>query len=238
MKIKLSVCILILFLGFKSLNAQNTDSTKKESDQDIYESAKVALKYQFFSPVRGFVGLSGEIAVNNNINFEIGTNLIGLGGVTPMNYYDFSTFKDYNERGIGFRFGAKFRIKSTNKFEGNRKAFQGPYFNLEMLLNSYKFSYSAFDANSNPTLYSGKVALFGTLGQMGYQHVFHDRLLLDFSLGYGYGLTNTSNVDPIPDSTPGFQKQAPPGNHRFQHGLSLLSENLAFTSQFKIGYIF
>lgn len=245
MKIKLSVCILILFLGFKSLNAQNMDSTKKENNTEIYDAAKWGLKYHFFSPGKGFVGLSAEIAVNNNINFEIGTNLIGLGIIRPNNYYAFDRYENYTEKGVGFRFGAKFRIKSTNVFTGNRKAFQGPYFSLEMLLNSYKYSFNQYDQNLNVIPQSGNVALFATLGQMGYQHVFHERLLLDFSLGYGYAIPSVRDATPLIGNDP---NQGPnpvvttgerPGEHRFQHGLNLFSgSNLAFTSQFKIGYIF
>lgn len=158
-----------------------------------------SIKFDFFSPLRGSVGLSFEAGLNNFIALDIE---VGFIGIKPDHINVYKNYNDY----LGGYFTAAPRIYF--KKDENLSNFRGAYFKPEILFNYFSYERQELLYNSRYETYefsplTGTDISLALIACSGIQWVLSDFLIFDtwFGIGYGANWINEENDLPIADQS-------------------------------------
>lgn len=205
-------------LKIKYENGEEQEFVNEMYDKNSYADNRLnAIKIHPFSPLYTSLTVSYERSVKAGQSYEGTLGFIGLGfdmlNIDPL--------------GVYAKFGYKFIKNPDFYLRGMRYAhlLKGTYFKPEIALsvcsyNKIPFDYSSTSSNIKQAAISSAILL-----NFGKQWVFNNRFAVDFSIGFGYGLTNIDKDD--------FSGMVS------QYGFSVEpNTGIAYTSNFKVAYLF
>lgn len=207
-------------LKIKYENGQEQTFINEMYDKNSYADNHLnAIKIHPFSPLYSCLTVSYERSVKAGQSYEGTLGIVGI-GLNLMNV---------DPVGVYGKFGYKFIKNPDYYLRGMRYAhlLKGTYFKPEIALSAYSYNKTNVDyLNYSTTTTVRQNTISGALLlNFGKQWVFDNRFAVDFSMGIGYGFTTLKN-DGIFGSV-------------YQYGFSVEpSSGLAFTSNFKIAYLF
>jgi hypothetical protein len=199
-------------------NGEEQTFVNEMYSKNSYSGNKLnAIKFHFFSPLYDYLSVSYEHSL------KVGQSIEGTLGVIGIGYDP----DQVNPEGVFAKVGYKF-IKSPDFYlRGMRYAhlLKGTYFKPEIALASYSFNQNlSINPTSSPerqSVFSGALLL-----NVGKQWVFDNRFAVDFSVGFGYGIKNQSK-----ESDTFFGSTS-------QYGFCVANNGFAWTSNFKVAYLF
>lgn len=205
--------------------------TEELNDPKTYADApKNILKIRLLSPLTGAASFYYERSLSNTKSFEGGIAIIGLG----------SDINSDNQRGVVLRGGYKFMRSPSyyTRYMGPPTLMNGPYFKPEIAFAQYavdRFAVVTTTSNGMTMSILSKqrisVTALAALFNFGYQWVISNSFVIDYSLGAGYGFSQTS----LPTNDIFLEMQNL--NHYGFWGASR-SSSLTLTAAFKLGYLF
>lgn len=189
--------------------------------QPIYsDSSKIrALKFDFFSPINGCLGLSLETVKTKVFSFDIDGGFIGM---NLGDYYYYDSF-------VGAYGGAGFRFYFSSAYKKNRNysILEGVYIKPSLSLCYYQYTKELVDL---PNI-KGKDFSISQFIYFGTQSTAFEVLVFDFWFGFGYGKNWISENNPNSEVTYN------DGFHDFGH-IQPGDSPLLFDAGFSLGYIF
>ena len=205
-------------LKIKYQNGEEQVFLNEMYDKNSYADNRLnAIKIHPFSPLYTSLALSYERSVKAGQSYEGTLGFIGLGlnmlNVDPL--------------GVYAKFGYKFIKNPDFYLRGMRYAhlLKGTYFKPEVALSMYSYNKMQFDYTSSASKVRQAAISSAILLNFGKQWVFDNRFAVDFSVGFGYGLTNIEK-----DDLSGMLSQ---------YGFSVEpNTGFAYTSNFKLAYLF
>jgi len=204
------VLIFFLLIFYSILNAQPSDSdtTKRHS-----------IKFDFFSPVNGCLGLSLETVKSKVFSYDVEAGFIGM---NLGDYYYYDSFV-----GAYGGFGFRFYLTSENKRTKDYKIFEGVYLKPSLSLNYFYYTKGQIGLED----ITGADFSISQFVYFGDQVPVFDVMVFDFWFGLGYGKNWISEKNPDSDFIYN------DGFHDFGH-IQLGDSPLLFDAGFSIGYIF
>ncbi len=204
-------------LKIKYQNGEEQAFVNEMYDKNSYADNRLnAIKIHPFSPLYTCLSVSYERSVKAGQSYEGTLGFIGLGlnvlNVDPIGAYA--------------KFGYKFIKNPDFYLRGMRYAhlLKGTYFKPEIALAVYSYNKIQFDFNPSNAVRQSAIST-AILLNFGKQWVFDNRFAVDFSFGFGYGLTSIDKND--------FSGMAS------QYGFTVEpNTGIAYTSNFKIAYLF
>jgi hypothetical protein len=206
-KILFIFCLLIFC---SSVNAQSlySDSTKIR-----------AIKFDFFSPVNGCLGLSLETVKTKVFSYDLDAGFIGM---NLGDYYYYDAF-------VGAYGGAGFRFYFSSEYKKakNYNIFEGVYIKPSLSLAYYHYKKEQINLED----ITGTDFSISQFVYFGSQTTAFDVIVFDFWFGFGYGKNWISEKNPNSEFTYN------DGFHDFGHR-QLGDSPLLFDAGFSLGYIF
>jgi len=206
-------------LKIKYANGEEQAFVNEMYDKNSYADNKLnALKFHVFSPLYDYLAVSYERSVKIGQSIEGTLGIIGI-GYDPLNV---------KPEGVFVKLGYKF-IKSPDFYLRGMKyahLLKGTYFKPEIAVNTFSLNVNKYDYTTNnsskvrQSTFSGALLL-----NVGKQWVFDNRFAVDFSIGVGYGV-KTRQTDDYTSITSQYGFIVDP------------SSGLAYTSNFKVAYLF
>jgi hypothetical protein len=203
-------------LKIKYENGEEQVFVNEMYDKNSYaDNNRNAIKIHPFSPFSGNLAFSYERSIKAGQSYEGTLGFIGL-GINLLNV---------DPVGVYAKFGYKFIKNPDFYLRGMRYAhlLKGTYFKPEIALTVYSFN--KIDYISSTATVRESVISSALLLNFGKQWVFDNRFAVDFSIGFGYGLTSLKK-----DDYSGLISQ---------FGFTVdPNTGLAYTSNFKVAYLF
>ena len=184
------------------------------------DSSKIrALKFDFFSPINGCLGLSLETVKTKVISIDIDAGFIGM---NLGDYYYYDNF-------AGAYGGAGFRFYFSSEYKKNRNysIFEGVYIKPSLSLSYYQYKKEQIGL---PDI-TGKDFSISQFVIFGTQATAFDFLVFDFWFGLGYGKNWISEKNPNSEFTYN------DGFHDFGH-VQPGDSPMLFDAGFCLGYVF
>ncbi len=178
-----------------------------------------AIKFEFFSPVNGCLGLSLETVKTKVFSFDVDAGFIGM---NLGDYYFYDAF-------VGAYGGAGFRFYFSSDYKNarNYSIFEGVYIKPSLSLGYYHYKKEQINLED----ITGSDFSISQFVYFGTQTKAFDVIVFDFWFGFGYGKNWISENNPDSDYTYN------DGLHDFGHTQPGDSP-LLFDAGFSLGYIF
>ncbi|MCK9163404.1 MAG: hypothetical protein WCR29_02810 [Bacteroidales bacterium] len=185
------------------------------------DNTKNAIKFNFTSPIIGFMEFDYERSIKPEQSWTAGLALIGLG------------YQTFNIDATGLAISAGYRFyRSPDYYLRNMKyahILKGSYVmpKIKISLINANVEHYVYDINNYTEDYTTIEKNIASLNLMivgGKQWVFSNRFLIDWSVGIGYSFSNLNNDDSF---------------DYYQVGLFYgAGSNMTYSSSLKLGYLF
>lgn len=206
-------------LKVKYENGEEQTFVNEMYDRNSYADNHLnGIKFHPFSPLSTCLTFSYERSLKAGQSYEGTLGIIGI-GFDPM---------EFDPLGAYAKFGFKFIKNPDYYLRGMRYAhlLKGTYFKPEIAVSASAYNKMNLDYSSITVNYTRQSSVSGALLlNFGKQWVFDNRFAVDFSIGIGYGLTTLKK-----DDFSGIVSQ---------YGFTVEpNSGFAYTSNFKVGYLF
>ncbi|QSE97616.1 hypothetical protein [Fulvivirga lutea] len=144
------------------------------------DDKKRAIKFHFLSPLFEHIGLSYEKSIVPGQSFETELGLIGLG---------FNTSEGVRGAGAYVSGGIKF-LKTPDYYSKRFKyahILKGAYVKPQLIFSMYTLER---DTRNTKNLAAGAIMI-----NIGNQQIYNNSFLIDYSVGFGYGISNQGSFD-------------------------------------------
>lgn len=175
--------LLMLIIGLGLMGTMNAQSLSENSNTTSTKAEKI-LKVKPFSPLFNNLSFSYEQKIKNKISGEVSFGLIGAG---------FSLSPIEKVSGIHLSAGPRLYFGQDWKMKGMENIpLRGYFFKPEVLISTYKRTYSGFGRSATFNAVSGAVIF-----NLGRQFIAGDIVSIGISggMGYGFGRGKSSNSD-------------------------------------------